>query len=764
VLRRFLQKALAPIILAAGVFGLGLLPIRCYSASVVQSQRGSILPADGFGQSVVAEFAGPLEVEFSAYSIARSAPESSSPLTARVYIPSDPGSEGTAAPVGVDSDSNLVTVNIRNNLVEPGALVGVVIADPGHTIWLWATEHDSYAGGARLHHGEAVGGDLSFQVINHRTLFDILGDGIAVALESSRVMLAVAAIMLVAGLLVSRLLARRYSLDSASLSSAGVGGGLLLAVLAGWPIVALPKSALAPTITALVCIAGLVTLILWWRMCEWPLRVQSSSLGLLCALGILILIHLADVADLSIPLHTDSMEHFLIVGDLLSGDTPGLAFHQVGEILTRYYHYGFHIFQAWVMSLAQASGPTALLVTGQILQATAAITLYFPVYVATRDPSAAAAAVIVAGFGWTMPGYATNWGKYPAILGLAVFPFLAGTTLLALVTHRARARRLLLLLAVAVPAAVIVHTRLLAVFAAFVAALGIALASWPSMLDRIGPVRRLLPLLPTLAVPFAVLCGRGEALSALRDAIAPYCEGHGVVTSLAVIALLPSAFRHYRTQTWAGLGLLSFLLVLRIISFDAPAPWPLLDGPMVKMTLYLPLSLLGGLGVSAVPRDLPRRATPFIARQLRLPWAAPVVLVAIAWTIAPPQSGPPDWAMLARADDTRAALWASATMPSDSLVLIPSYPSNLPYPAAIDGGGWLPALAHLSTVRWPADVSLSTAEASVALCDLGVSHVYVGGTAQSFVREELDLAPVMYSPVFTTPGVAIYALESCHSQ
>jgi hypothetical protein len=456
------------------------------------------------------------------------------------------------------------------------------------------------------------------------------------------------------------------------------------------------------------------------------------------------------------------VEHFLLVSDLLAPDRPPVAANNVADLATRYYHLGFHAMAAWMLALAGVSTPHSLLVLGQLMQTAVIGAVYFPVYAAVRDARAALVAVLLAGAGWSMPSYASNWAKYPALLGLAVLPVVGGMTILGLGARGKRRYLALMAAGLAALVSVLIHTRMLFLIAAFI--LSIEFARRQGLRDEERGFKRrwILPIavLLLIAVP-SVLLASSANIEAARQTVLRFVYGQGLVSTLLVLLLTPFALRSHRAASLAAISLASLILLFQLLPPNASYPFPILDAPMASMALFLPLSCLGGLGASGIDSYLhSARLGPRVGRYGRPALAFGAVLY-VAWSLSVQPESPGECCLLARQDDVTVVKAASGLLPPDSRTLIPSEAQVGYGPLASDGGAWLFALAQRRTILWPSDADLSSPSEHARLCSQDISYIYVGGTPWGFSREMLDLAPAFYAPTIALPGAAIYSVKGC---
>src|SRR5262249_44580445 len=149
---------------------------------------------------------------------------------------------------------------------------------------------------------------------------------------------------------------------------------------------------------------------------------RAALVSLLFLFCLAVPLRLAFLSNLIMPQYFDSVRHYMLIQSLLGNRQPG-ALTSVDGLGASYYHLGFHFLAAFTAYLLQADITKTILVLGQMILAASPLSMFFLLKQATQSNRAAIFAVLLAGIGWTMPAYAANWGKYPAVASLALIPF-----------------------------------------------------------------------------------------------------------------------------------------------------------------------------------------------------------------------------------------------------------------------------------------------------------------------------------------------------
>jgi len=748
----------ALILLALGVL---FLPVYWSGPQTRQAGSESMVLADGVGQTITLDYESPQFLELPASGVIGRRP-------APIYqaIVSIPGTRAShSIPIQVIPQDEQFTVSLRIPLLgvhaNRGTRIQVVVRDPTRKMWLRVTEYDSYAAGSLAGQPGRSGGDLAFEVVYRRSLFDLALEGIGVAYLHRRLLLAAIAALLPCTLIIARLFRRQRHLDSLALGSLGTSGAVLLTV---WIALAafLVKGRIDRTTVLSATIAGLViSLLVWSRPLPRLGRPTIATTTLAVLLGILALARLGYASSLALPQFSDSIEHYQIIASLLEPSRPSFEAHELTEALGRYYHFGFHLIAAWIFAITGNLTPSDLAVLGQMTQLLVVPAVYFPAYALFADESAALAATILAGFGWSMPGYASNWGKFPAILALVGFSFVAG---LLITWSRRRFRGTVVTggyLLVAGIAATIIHTRTAFLILALVLSIA-AFLYFRSCADRLCSQHMWVWVIGITAASVLALATCSGPLQSTASRLADrYLGGQGAPILILLMIALPAGISRFPRQS-ALIGI--FLLVVAFLSLippNLPAPYPFIDIPMLEITMFIPLALLGGAALAGI--SSPRQGSNTLGEDAAPGRAllATLALIYVAWTISPPNEGPSQAGTIAGQDDLSAIAALASRRGPDTLVAIAAASRQDTYLAPVDGGGWIPALALVPTTRLPPDSEMTSPIVHSQLCEEGVTEVFIGSTALSFSRTLLDLYPQYFSPIGILPGAAAYRLEGC---
>jgi hypothetical protein len=203
--------------------------------------------------------------------------------------------------------------------------------------------------------------------------------------------------------------------------------------------------------------------------------------------------------------------------------------------------------------------------------------------------------------------------------------------------------------------------------------------------------------------------------------------------------------------------------------------WPelenqtLLDRPFVEMALYLPLAILGGLGLAGLLQvlqsisALPEKVHMYIRVLITTLLLGVIGLLSIESY----DFYPSDCCNFVGYDDTVVLDWLSENIPPGAHILIAATQLNvLPTgPSAslvgTDAGIWIPALTGRSISQAAFDTDFRSASTLVQLCQMQLEYIYVGGTDQKFDTTQLQAKAEWYDRILFLPNAQMYQLTGC---
>jgi hypothetical protein len=482
---------------------------------------------------------------------------------------------------------------------------------------------------------------------------------------------------------------------------------------------------------------------LLWRLYESRAAfIEGSNFLVPLGFGLLFflyfIVRLAFLKNIILPPYDDSPDHFMIVSNLLQPRDPNQTFVTLLRGMTEnYYHIGFHSIAAWLTSVSLADPAQSMGLLGQILICLSSLSIFYLMYVATGSPSAAFVGAVFAAVAWKMPAFAANWGKYPAISGLALLPAWLGLLLASRsVPHRKYTFSLILVLVL--PGLGLLHTRLIICLAIMAVALFISL--------------RLKLSAPLTTLQLVIGSGCTILICILfTKPIQIFYSNNFYISLAAMLLLLPFAYLKYpRHMLGISLSMLGVWFASSIPVFFNLYGTSWLDAPFVQTLLFIPFSLIAGLGFSGLLDTLDNNS---VIR--RLTWVIPVIILISGFTSL--NSYYPDQCCnYVSQADLGAIKWIQENSSLDSVIWVAGFkPKN--YMIATDAGVWAFALADRNTNKLPYDFDWASPSAEHKICKPGYHEVYVYQGIMDFSFNRSALSEVTWlESVYADHDVIIY--------
>jgi len=508
---------------------------------------------------------------------------------------------------------------------------------------------------------------------------------------------------------------------------------------------------------------ALLAIILFLRIRKGLLQDSKTILFILLVLsGLFIFLRLAFVSKAAIPLYFDSAQHYLIIKNLLGN--PASTWSQAV-----YYHIGFHIVAAFIASALHADIISIMLILGQTILAVIPLSVFFLIRHETQSSRAGIFAVLLAAFGWYMPAHAVDWGKYPALTSLALTTFAVSLAYLS-IQHRKTlssgkylSLNVILLSAIAISG--LTHSRSLII-------LGIVVLAW-----IIATLWQKLPKLSQMIFFSAVILGIITEIIFIRakDVFGPLFDPYinkgllitGIVLFLSIFAQW--VYPKLAFSTILAIFLLFGSLFIPVQGIPGYIDLTLLDRPFVEMIFYLPLSLLGGLGLAGLAQHLqtkqakPGNANIWLSKYIGVFFIGAVLINALfKYEVYP--SG---CCSIVGRDDLVALDWMDKNLPVDARILTASTELRVlatdSFQGSVggDAGIWINPLTGRSTIPMPYFSDFSQQTTFDSLCKMGVTHMYVGETGSTFDDTKIAPHPDWYKILLSMPKVKVYQLIGC---
>jgi len=489
---------------------------------------------------------------------------------------------------------------------------------------------------------------------------------------------------------------------------------------------------------------------------------KLTSFSLLLFLSASILLRLAFVTKAVFPSYFDSAPHYQLIKGILKNNSRGLF----TSLTTNYYHLGYHILAAFITFTMQAEITKVMLILGQIILAVIPLSLFFIIKYATKSNSAGIFTVVVAAFGWYMPAHVVDWGKYPALTSLGMIPFVLSLAYLfsQYKNELSKQKRwgLLLLLGLAMFISGFIHSRSLVIF-------GIAFTAW-----AISAWQQKLPVRQQALIFFGVIVvimgeivyiQKQDVLLLLFD---PYIH-EGIWVTALVLLLSIFAQRNYPQLVLTCVLTVGFLLSSLFIPVQGVIPGhdnlTLLDRPFVEMILFMPLSILGGLGLAGLEKNLQEKNIRYISSNGFVGLSIiTLVLINAYFTY---DLYPSECCVLVGNDDVTAINWMDNRLPANARIGVSATELKVLPSGAFEGyvggdaGTWITPLVNRVTIPVLYDTSFDEQATLDSLCQQKITHLYVGELGQTFDATQLNAQPAWYKTLLAMPQVRVYQVIGC---
>jgi len=516
----------------------------------------------------------------------------------------------------------------------------------------------------------------------------------------------------------------------------------------------------------LFLLIGLIIILIFYRLRLKPdSEPDSKSTAFFLLLFFLVssLLRLAFVSKAILPAYFDSAQHYLLIKIILGDNTAGL----LTSLTTSYYHLGYHFLTAFMVSTLQTEITRTMLILGQMVLAIIPISTFFLIKHKTRSNMAGIFAVSLSAFGWYMPAHAVDWGKYPALTSLGLLPFVVSLAYLLSQNKNTlspqKQRALYLLLGVGILVSGFIHSRSLVIIGiAFIAWI---IATWWQKLSQVQRVFLFSVILICIVLEIIAI-QKQKILTLVFD---PYIN-KGILITPLVLFLAVFAQRHYPQFTFTCILAVCFLLGSLFIPVLGLVPGyaklTLLDRPFVEMILFLPLSLLGGLGLAGLGKDLQHTKIRFI------PGYGLISLIACGFVLinafATYDLYPSECCVIAGPDDIAAITWMDDHLSMDVRIAVSATELKVLASDSFEGyvggdaGIWITPLINRVTIPLRYDLSFDEQSTLDELCQMRISHIYIGETGQTFY-DSLHAQPAWYKILLSMPEVKVYQVLGCNS-
>jgi hypothetical protein len=524
----------------------------------------------------------------------------------------------------------------------------------------------------------------------------------------------------------------------------GFSGGLLLLSLVCL-LFAWAKTPASPWVELLACFA--IAAGLFFRKYSFA-RLPAynfSTGGLILFLLLLLWFRLVFTLDMLVPPYADSVQHVLVVQDILNPHAPRQAFFQFALDSRTYYHFGFHALAAWLVSVSGTTVSKAILFLGQYFQAMAIFAFYPMARLLTRSKLGAWGVLLIAGLILPLPAYASNWGKYPAIASLVGIGFCCGVAGEIMKSRSRLLPAVVLVLGLGGLATFFLHSRVapLFLFAWLVTLLLKELSPIPSSINDEFFV---------LALSVSILLALESVLLARDFSSIP---SHWLlVICLAVLGFtLVGFYRDYFVMIRLSLFLILTGVLGQIpfmLDFLPDRYSVLIDAVYQKIVFSILLAVLAWLGLDGMVQMIN-------GKKKLIPTNTAFGLVLLFSVLVGLQGynlRPAACCIYFDDNDLFAFEWIKTGIPAGGLVGIAATGEAGSYLAA-DGGAWIEYFTGVPTRKVAYNTNFERDLPD--LCAKGVQYYYVDTLENSF--DEYDLAQAGAGFVFGLGNVRIYSAD-----
>lgn len=492
---------------------------------------------------------------------------------------------------------------------------------------------------------------------------------------------------------------------------------------------------------------------------QFPTLPPPSISSLLIIL-LIVTIRLAFLKQLEFPLYYDSAEHYQTIASLQNPTIPqrgSCGFETLDP--SCYYHLGFH---SLVVVMSQQVGgrfsiAQLMLGIGHVFLLLFILSLYLLVKrLGNNRLYSGIITVIFAGLGWTMPAFAVNWGKYPAIASLAVSPLVVYWIVASLVPKVKFDGNRIIILCILSLGMALLHSR--SIIYLFCALCAFAVIYY--FRNKITQEDSFFFLYDAILIIWIISILNPD----FHEAVLPYFQGADMI--LTLLAVFLGIYALQTPHKHLVLAVFAFIIFIAIFS-SMPTPNFLgnhtggyfLDRPFVQISLFAPLAILAGIGGADIINDLLLRIPAEVKRQ----WIAQLTFIILAITavcIRPPASYRPDpCCMYMRVDDQFVIGWLANNVPKQALVLIAADTSSPNVKTPTDAGVWITPLTGIKTEKLDLEYTFSAPEDFENLCRADVAYIFASAVNTSFSIAEIEKREEFYIPTIILPDTRLYRVN-----
>lgn len=481
-----------------------------------------------------------------------------------------------------------------------------------------------------------------------------------------------------------------------------------------------------------------LTISIIWIIKYGKLRFDRRNFGYWLGVNLifilLLLIRLPYLNNILMPGYSDSPIHYQIIKQILISSDVIHSNLSIKNILDTYYHFGFHSLTAWLSATSDLSIDKGMSLIGQAALALAPLSVSFLTFTITKNKIGAFFSGMLAAFGWIMPAFGINWGKFPALLSLSILPAMLGLIFQA---RKGNKYHHIYLCAFLILTLTVVHTR---VFVLVLLALAAIIAANALSLPPRNTFTRSL----IYSILFAI------SMMPLLENLETFYNN--VAVGAFLLILMPFAFMNFPNQTTALFIFITGVWGVKLLSEIPVNPITLLDAQFINLTLFIPLSMLGGVALAGGLKHTPRNLKPFLL----------FTVIIVTCYNSPWQSTlkPDPCCDLYTNDDKVAFEWIQSSAKEEDLFIISTV--NYKQQHGTDAGTWIYALTEKNVNKRVFDTKWDISTGFPNSCNSGTTdiYIYMGGKQYSFPREQL-MGLNWIEIVFSHGKVSIFKVVKC---
>jgi len=457
-------------------------------------------------------------------------------------------------------------------------------------------------------------------------------------------------------------------------------------------------------------------------------------------LFLLLIVRLSFLRHIILPSYSDSLIHYQVVHQILNPESNNVSKLSFGNLFGNYYHFGFHVLVAWLVLIAKIEPGNAISLLGQLFLVIAPLSVLLLAYVLNNRANSAIFAGLLATIGWPMPAFAVNWGKFPAVASLALLPALIA--LLTLYLGNTRKSRAIWWGIILVISIVLIHTRI---------SICLALVCISYFLSKKLPGKNMIEFPQAVRLSLLYIL----SLWPVSQLIANFYLGFPLW--IVFLILLPFAFQIHPKLSFGIFFLTTGLWIVTLLPpIVHKSGQMLLDRQFLEIMLYIPFSVMGGIGFEGMIRKL-----SFFDVKSR--WIVATVLVGcVMLNIRNSASLFPDSCCNYFQENDRLAFqWLQENTSDDSLILISSFDDNDKV-FGTDAGIWITPLIGVNTNKLPFNTSWHVSDVIKDICSSGAkeTYIYAGGRQNSFDNAQL-VQQKWIDLVYKTGETEIFQVSKC---